>query len=74
MYVFTISNRYRVKRTYHTKPTATDCLLPCGPALWESPTTANTLLSMTCVRDPIKNQVSVFFKILLLFAHAKSEL
>lgn len=66
LYAFTISNRYQVKRTCHTKPIVTDCLLPCGLALWESLTTASTLLSMICLRARIRNQVSV-----AAFAHSQ---
>lgn len=52
-----MSNRYRVKRTCHTKPIVTDCLLPCGPGVWESLTTASTRLSLRHLRA--RNQVSV---------------
>lgn len=58
MYSF-MSNRYRVKRTCHTKPIVTDCLLPCGPAVWESLTTASTRLSLRHLRARVRNQVSV---------------
>lgn len=54
-----MSNRYRVKRTCHTKPIVTDCLLPCGPAVWESLTTASTRLSLRHLRARVRNQVSV---------------
>lgn len=63
MYVFTLCLsfpiRYQVKRTCHTNPIVTDCLLPCGPALLESLTIASTLLSMTCLRAPVRIQASV---------------
>lgn len=58
MYSF-MSNRYRVKRTCHTKPIVTDCSLPCGPAVWESLTTASTRLSPRHLRARVRNQVSV---------------
>lgn len=59
MYIFTMSYRYQVKRTCPTEPTVTDCLLPCGPAVWESMTTASTPLSRTHSRARVRNQVSV---------------
>lgn len=59
MYVFTISNRYQVKKTCHTKSIVTDCLPPCGPAVWESLTPASTRLSRRYLRARVRNQVSV---------------
>lgn len=58
MYSF-MPNRYPVKRTCHTETIVTDCLLPCGPRVWESLTTVSTRLSLRHLRSRVRNQVSV---------------
>lgn len=69
-----MSNRYQARRTCLTSPVVTDCLLLCGPALWESLTTASTPVSTISLRARVRNQVSVCVVCLLSFLQGWSKL
>lgn len=52
-------NRYPVKRICRTETIVTDCLLPCGPTIWESLTIVSTQLPRRHLRSRVRNHVSL---------------
>lgn len=54
-----VPSRYRVKRTCRSESIVTDCVLPCGPAAWESLTPASTKHRMVLSGASTRHQVKM---------------